>query len=558
MPESHEQDSQALLEARRVSKVYPDGTVALRDVDLSLRPGEVLGLLGENGAGKTTLTKILSGLLPPTAGTVLSRKGPVHFRSPREALAFGIGMVHQHFALVDTFTAVQNVALGLEEVPLGELRQRLSSLMGETGLRVPLDTAVERLSVGQRQRVEILKVLARQVSILILDEPTSVLTPAEVDELFSFLRRLREQGRAVVFITHKLKEVLALADRIVVMRRGETVGEVSAGESSPRELARLMVGEEIDIVGRRSLELSTAEVPEQAAAVEAERAQVPALEAEALDVVGEDGEDAVRELSFSLFPGEIFGVAGVEGNGQAELVEAVCGLRSPRKGSIRLGGREVGGRSATEVYRLGLAHIPADRWKHGLVLPMSVAENGILGLQRTPQFRGRAWVLRRRRMMEHARSLMERFQVQALGVTAPVGSLSGGNQQKLIAGRELSKDPTVVVAAQPTRGLDIGAAQAIRDLLLSIRSQGKAVLLVSADLDEVLALSDRVGFMYEGRFTAVARPGELSREEIGMYMGGVERCVPLHLAFSPCGSPLPFVPWPTRCWPRCWGWRWGR
>jgi len=516
------QTTEAMLEARGVSKVYPDGTVALRGIDLSLRPGEVLGLLGENGAGKTTFTKILSGLLPPTSGQVHSPRGPVRFRSPREALAFGIGMVHQHFALVDTFTTLQNVALGLGDVSFPELRKRLTELMDGTGLRVPLDAPAERLSVGQRQRVEILKVLARQVDILILDEPTSVLTPDEVDELFTFLRQLRDEGRAVVFITHKLKEVLALADRIVVMRRGEMAGEVSAAETSPRELARMMVGEEIELTGRRPLELSTEEIPEGTEGGQVQQRE-PALDVEALTVSGDGGDVAVQELSFSVLPGEIFGVAGVEGNGQAELVEAMSGLRAPRKGSIRLAGRDVAGRTATEAYTMGLAHIPADRWKYGLVLPMSVAENSILGLQRTPRFRGRWWVLRRRRLYDHAASLMERFHVQALGVGAPVRSLSGGNQQKLIAGRELSKEPSVVVAAQPTRGLDIGAAQAIRDLLLEIRDQGKAVLLVSADLDEVMALADRVGFMYEGRFTAVARPEELSREEIGMYMGGVAK-----------------------------------
>jgi simple sugar transport system ATP-binding protein len=515
------------LRAEGIVKIYPDGTVALRGVDLEIRPGEILGLLGENGAGKTTLTKILSGLLPPTEGRVLSPKGPVRFHSPREALAFGIGMVHQHFALVDTFTALENVALGearaLSRIRLAHLRERLEALMEESGLQVPLDVPVEKLAVGERQRVEILKVLYRNVDLLILDEPTSVLTPAEVDELFALLRRLRDQGKAVVLITHKLKEVLAITDRIAVLRRGQMVGEVRTAETTAEELARMMIGEELKIEGRRPVELSTEEITARAGgAAERPRAEEPALVVRDLRVRSDAGEEAVRDLSFEVYPGEIFGIAGVEGNGQTELVEAICGLRPVEGGSIKLLGKEIVGQPPTELYRLGLAHVPEDRWKYGLVLQFTVMENSILGIQRTPEFQGPMSILRWGKVREHAKSLVERFNIQTIGLTAPAKSLSGGNQQKLIVGRELSKEPKVVVAAQPTRGLDIGATQFIRDLLLEMRDEGRAILLVSADLDEVLDLSDRVAFMYEGGFTTVARPGELSRETVGMYMGGLK------------------------------------
>jgi len=506
-----------LIRAEGITKVYPDGTVALSGVNLEVRPGEVLGLLGENGAGKTTLTKILSGLLPPTSGRLLTPKGPVRFHSPKDALGLGIGMVHQHFALVDTFTALENVALGLPKLSRTLLRKRLEKLVEETGLKVPLDVPVEKLAVGERQRVEILKVLAREVELLILDEPTSVLTPVETAELFKFLRRLKEQGKAVIFITHKLKEAMAVTDRIVVLRRGKVAGEVETGKTTAGELAKLMVGTEVELKGRPvelSLELETK-------AASGPQREEPALVVEDLCVQGDTGELAVRNLSFELFPGEILGIAGVEGNGQTELVEAICGLRPIVSGKVLLFGREVSGLSPTELYRLGLAHIPEDRWKYGLILSFTVAENAILGMQRERRFHFLGFV-RTKAVRGHAGKLVREFGIQTSGISAPVKSLSGGNQQKLIAGRELTKDPRVIVAAQPTRGLDIGAAQFIRDLLLRLREEGRAILLVSADLDEVLALSDRVAFMYEGEFTGIARPGELSPEAVGLLMGGMK------------------------------------
>jgi len=505
-----------LLRAERLTKVYPDGTVALSGVDLTVRPGEVLGLLGENGAGKTTLTKILSGLIPPTSGRLLTPKGPIRFHSPKDALRLGIGMVHQHFALVDTFTALENVALGLGRVSFPSLRRELEKLIDETGLRVPLDVPVENLAVGERQRVEILKVLARNVNLLILDEPTSVLTPVETAELFKFLRNLRDQGKAVIFITHKLKEALAVTDRIVVLRRGKVAGEVVTRETTAGELARLMIGTEVEI-GRRPIELALEEEFKTVAAEE--KRGEPVLVVKNLRVKSDTGALAVRGLSFELYAGEIFGIAGVEGNGQTELVEAICGLRPVQSGAIELLGRNIVGLSPPQLYSLGLAHVPEDRWKYGLILTFTVAENAVFGIQRKFSKAGflRAWAMR-----NHAGRLIKEFNIQAAGLSVPAKTLSGGNQQKLIVGRELSKEPKVVVAAQPTRGLDIGATQFIRDLLLRLRQEGRAILLVSADLDEVLALSDRVAFMYEGTFTGVAKPSELTSEAIGLLMGGVK------------------------------------
>ncbi len=517
-------DNAFFLKADRITKVYSDGTVALKQASLEIRPHEIIGLLGENGAGKTTLTKILSGLLPPTSGRVISPRGTVRFRNPREALEFGIGMVHQHFALVGTFTAAENVGLSHERpfarIRIADTKRRLEALMEESGLRVPLDVPVEKLAVGEQQRVEILKVLSRDVDLLILDEPTSVLTPLEVDELFALLRGLREEGKSIILITHKLKEVGSITDRVVVLRHGEMVGDVRTAEATTERLARLMVGQalqgEEDVV-----ELSSDDLPRQRQRPVVDRSGDGILHVENLAVRGNAGESAVDGVSFDVYGGEIFGIAGVEGNGQTELVESLTGLRIPSSGRATIHGTNILGMDPRQIYRLGVAHIPEDRWELGLVLPFTLAENAILGVHRWEEFRGPLTWLRWRKITQHVRRLMERFDIQATGPNAPAKSLSGGNQQKLIVGRELAKDPAIIVASQPTRGLDIGAAHYIRQTLLDMRDAGRAILLVSADLDEVLAHADRVGIMYEGRFMEVSTPEKLDRERIGMLMGGV-------------------------------------
>ena len=513
------------LRGEGITKVYSDGTVALKEATVEVHTHEIIGLLGENGAGKTTFTKILSGLLPPTKGRVLSPKGLVRFTSPREALDFGIGMVHQHFALVGTFTATENVALSHERpftrIQLARARERLEALMEESGLHVPLDVPVEKLAVGEQQRVEILKVLSRDVDLLILDEPTSVLTPLEVDELFRLLERLKSEGKSIILITHKLKEVQSITDRVVVLRHGEMVGDVPTESATTERLAQLMVGQALESdVG--VVELSDKVIPKKRERRAVDRTQESVLHVEHLTAKSNTGEIAVEDLSFDVFGGEIFGIAGVEGNGQSELVESITGLRVPTSGQATINGTNILGVDPRQIYRLGVAHIPEDRWELGLVLPFTLAENAILGVHQWKEFKGPFSFLRWGKINEHVRALMDRFEIRAAGPSAPAKSLSGGNQQKLIVGRELAKDPAIIVASQPTRGLDIGAAKYIRDLLEEMRDAGRAILLVSADLDEVLARADRIAIMYEGKFMKVCAPDDLSREQIGLLMGGVK------------------------------------
>jgi simple sugar transport system ATP-binding protein len=494
-----------------IRKIYPDGTIALRGVDFSVNRGEIHGLLGENGAGKTTLMNILYGLIPPTSGEIYLRGEKVEIKSPKEAMEKGIGMVHQHFMLIPTFSALDNIILGKEPLsgPLtvdrGSARREIEMLMEETGLKVDLDTAVENLPVGIQQRIEILKMLYKKAEILILDEPTAVLTPIEVKELFSFLRKMRDSGKTIIFITHKLKEVKSIADRVTVLRRGEVVGVRDAKDVEIPELARMMVGRDVKMKIER---------------------RPPSLGEEVLIVrdlcVRDDrGREAVRGLSFSVRSGEIFGIAGVEGNGQSELVEAICGLRKVDKGSIILCGVDVAGMNPMKLYSLGLGHIPEDRHKWGIILDFSVEENAIVGVHRSRKFLNSIGLISGREIYKWTDNVVKSFNVETMSLKTPARSLSGGNQQKLIVGRELSKSPRVIVASQPTRGLDVAATEYIRDLLLRMRDEGRAILLVSADLDEVMGLSDRMAVMYEGRFTGIVDPEKVSEEQVGMMMGGI-------------------------------------
>jgi len=497
------------IEMRGIHKVYPDGTVALRGVDFRLYRGEIVGLLGENGAGKTTLMKILSGLLPPTQGEIRLEGRSVRFRNPSDALRAGIGMVHQIFTLVPPYTALENILLGQEGSALWlrkeQARPRVERLLEEVGLSIPLDVPVELLPIGVQQRVEILKVLYRGTRVLILDEPTSALTPLEVDELFKFMRRLKEDGRSIVFITHKLREVLEICDRIVVLRNGLVTGEVQADKATPELLAERMVGHAV--VPRVS---RSPRPPGE-----------PILVVRDLEVMGDLGVPAVRGVSFEVRAGEIFGIAGVEGNGQSELAQALGGLRPIRRGEILLDGKPLPPLAPIEAYRQGISHIPEDRLRFGLALHFDVAENSILSRQWEPLFL-RGWVgLDWPRILAFAAELVQRFQVLTPGVRATARHLSGGNQQKLVVGRELSKEPRLILAVHPTRGLDVASTAYIRELLIRMRDQGKAVLLISADLDEILELSDRIAVMYEGKFLSVGPAEAFSRTEIGMLMGGI-------------------------------------
>ncbi|WP_297063853.1 ABC transporter ATP-binding protein [Thermococcus sp.] len=500
-----------VLEMRDIVKVYPDGTKALKGVTIKVYEGEILGLLGENGAGKTTLMKILFGMLKPTKGKIFLRGKEVRFKSPADAIANGIGMVHQHFTLVEVFNALENIILGMEghgllsKIDVESARKKLQKLMDELNFQVPLDVPVENLPVGIQQRIEILKMLYRDVNILILDEPTAVLTPIEVRELFAVLKKLKEQGKTIIFISHKLNEVMEITDRVTVIRKGEVVGTVKTSEATPQLLARMMVG--------RDVVLRIEKPPKEPGDV--------VFRVENLWVKGDRGEEAVRGLTFEVHAGEIFGIAGVEGNGQSELIEAIAGLRKIEKGKVYLKDVDITGKKPRELYDMGMAHIPEDRTHMGLILEMTVTENSILGMHWRKEF-SKGFLLDWNRAEEHAKRLIEEFEVSAPGTKAPVKSLSGGNQQKLIVAREVSKRPEFIIAAQPTRGVDVASTEYIRNYLVKLRNEDKAVLLVSADLDEVLQLSDRMAIMYEGQFMGIVKPNEVTEEQIGLMMGGVK------------------------------------
>ncbi|RLG74759.1 MAG: ABC transporter ATP-binding protein [Thermoprotei archaeon] len=517
-----------IVEMKNIVKIYPDGTVALRGVNFKVYEGEIVGLLGENGAGKTTLMKILSGLLRPTKGEILYKGRKVKFKNPSDALTLGIGMVHQHFTLVPIFTALQNIILGVEFSGKDPVKlmspinpeiaaEKIKKLMSETGLEVPLDVPVELLPLGMRQRIEILKVLYRGVRVLILDEPTTFLTPLEVEELFKIMNKLKEQGKTVIFITHKIREALAITDRIVVLRHGLVAGEIPTVEASPEKLAVLMVGKEmkLDITLRGKGVLAKAPT---------------VLKVENLYVKNDLGLMAVKGVSFEVKAGEIFGIAGVEGNGQAELVEAITGLRKVEKGKIVVNGVEVTNKGPIDVYRLGASHIPGDREKYGLVLEFTVAENSIMSRQWESGFLKEVKIsevlklsrLNWKKVKEYTLKLVKSFNVITPSIDTIAKSLSGGNRQRLLVGRELSKNPNLIVAVHPTRGLDIASTLYIRQLLAKMRDEGKAVLLVSADLDEIMQLSDRIAVMYEGKFMGVKKAEEVTRKEIGLMMGGVK------------------------------------
>ena len=492
-------ESAPLVVLEGITKKFP-GVVANDDVDLELRPGEVHALVGENGAGKSTLMRVLYGMYPPDAGRIVLRGTEVRVSSPRVAIANGIGMVHQHFVLVDPFTVTENVILGDEGgtlLDLGAANEKVAELARSYGFVIDPAAVVEDLSVGEEQRVEILKALYRGADVLILDEPTAVLTPQETQELFGNLRRLRESGKSIVFISHKLDEVLSIADRITVLRRGSVVGETTPHETTKERLAEMMVGRPV---------LFRLEKPEV-------QAGEPILRVEGL------GAGRLKDVDLEVRAGEIVGVAGVEGNGQRELAEALLGLRRPESGRILLGEDDIAGWSVDRIRDAGVGFVPEDRHGQGLVLNMSVWENAILGREDDPQFSSRVGFLAIGRIKQLAADLVKRFDVRARSINVTAATLSGGNQQKLILARELETDPRLLVAAQPTRGLDIGAIEFVWRQILDQKAEGRAVLLISAELDEIYALSDRIVTLYEGRITGEYGP-DAPPEEIGVGMTG--------------------------------------
>jgi simple sugar transport system ATP-binding protein len=500
---------EAAVELRGITKRFP-GVVANDDVDLTVERGTVHALLGENGAGKTTLMNVLYGLYEPTEGEVVVDGRERVFDSPRDAVDAGVGMIHQHFTLVDPMTVAENVTLGYEPTRLGGLlvdrgraREEVAALARRYGFDVDPEAVVGEVSVGVQQRVEILKTLYRDADVLILDEPTAVLTPQEVDDLFAVLEELTAGGKTVIFITHKLGEAMEAADAITVLRDGENVGTVAAGETSRAELARLMVGRDVLL----EVDAPPADPGE------------PTLEAEG--VVAEDarGVRAVDGVSLSVRAGEVFGVAGVDGNGQAELVEVLTGLREPETGRVRLDGVDVTDSSRRERIASGLSYIPEDRQERGLVMAFDLVENGVLGAQHGPEF-ARGGRIDWGRARDHAAEVATEYDVRPPDPDAGAESLSGGNQQKFVVGRELKRDPTALVAAHPTRGVDVGSIEFIHERLLALRSQGVAVLLVSSKLDEVTALSDRLAVMHDGEIVDVVDPDAVTDEQLGLLMAG--------------------------------------
>jgi general nucleoside transport system ATP-binding protein len=498
--------SPPLVVLERITKRFP-GVLANDEVDLELRTGEVHALIGENGAGKSTLMRVLYGMYPADGGRILVRGDEVRIGSPRDAIALGIGMVHQHFVLVDPFTVTENIILGEEGGALLDVdaaRQRVAELAESYAFRVDPRAVVEDLSVGEEQRVEILKALYRGVEILILDEPTAVLTPNETKDLFGNLRKLREAGRTIVFISHKLDEVMEIADRITVLRRGRVVGETRPAETSKAKLAEMMVGRPVLF----RLEKPTVEIGDPV-----------------LRVGGLTGEGKLNGIDLEVRAGEILGVAGVEGNGQRELAESLIGLRTPASGTIELEGASIAGRSVFDIRNVGAGYIPQDRHEQGLVLNMTLWENAILGRQDDEGFSGTLGVLFIRKIKELAARLVKLFDIRARSVDVTASTLSGGNQQKLILARELETDPKLLIAAQPTRGLDVGAIEFVWKQILEQKAAGRAVLLISAELDEIYALSDRIVTLYEGKITGEFPP-DAPPEAIGVGMlGGAKEAV---------------------------------
>ena len=504
-------DNMLALEVRNITKRFP-GVLANDRVNFDLRKGEIHALLGENGAGKTTLMNIIYGLYTPNEGEILIAGDdglqPVQIRTPHDAIRAGIGMVHQHFMLVPVFTVTENIILGQEitrglTLDIKTARQKIIQLSEEHGLEIDPDAIVEDIPVGVQQRVEIVKALYRHAKILVLDEPTAVLTPQEVDNLFRVMRQLTERGVSIVFITHKLKEVLEVADRITTMRRGQVVGTTTPAESDEHKLAAMMVGREVI--------LTVEKAPTKPAQV--------VLNVEDLSIVDERGVNCVRNVGFQVRAGEILGLAGVQGNGQTELVEALTGLRQRKSGKVVLGDKEIPELSPRLNVEAGQAHIPEDRHKHGLVLAYTIADNEVLcTYYQSPFARGLQRDLKA--VMKNAVKLIDLFDIRTPSPSLPASNLSGGNQQKVIVARELSRPIQLLIANQPTRGLDVGSIEYIHRQIVDMRDRGIAVLLISAELDEITSLSDRIAVIYHGQIVATMNAGQATRAELGLLMAG--------------------------------------
>ena len=502
-----------VIEMLHITKEFP-GIKANDDITLQLRKGEIHALLGENGAGKSTLMSVLFGLYQPEQGTIRKNGQEVKINNPNDANALGIGMVHQHFKLVECFTVLDNIILGVEDTKHGflqkdEARKKVMALSEKYGLKVDPDALVSDISVGMQQRVEILKMLYRDNEILIFDEPTAVLTPQEIDELMDIMRGFKAEGKSILFITHKLNEIMAVSDRCSVLRKGRYIGTVDIKDTTKEELSKMMVGRDVQFaVDKKPCEVGK-----------------PILEVENLVVPSKvHKNNAVRGVSFNVRAGEIVCIAGIDGNGQTELVYALTGLEPAVSGKITLEGKDITHASIRQRSLMGMSHIPEDRHKHGLVLDYTLEDNMVLQRYFEPEFTDKAGFLRRKNIRAYAEGLIEQYDVRAgQGPVTPARSMSGGNQQKAIVAREIDKHPELLVAVQPTRGLDVGAIEYIHKQLVAQRDAGKAVLLVSLELDEVMDVPDRILVMYEGEIVGELDPKSTTQEELGLYMAGAKR-----------------------------------
>ena len=501
------------IEMLNITKRFP-GIVANDNITLQLKKGEIHALLGENGAGKSTLMSVLFGLYQPEEGVIKKDGQEVQIRDPNDANALGIGMVHQHFKLVECFSVLDNIIMGVEPckhgfLQKGEAREKVIALSEKYGLHVDPDALVEDITVGMQQRTEILKMLYRDNEILIFDEPTAVLTPQEIEELMQIMRNLAAEGKSILFISHKLNEIMAVADRCTVLRKGKYIGTVSIQDTNQKELSRMMVGRDVEFVVHK----------------EPAKPGKTILEVEGMTVASKaHSNNAVKNVSFTVRAGEIVCIAGIDGNGQTELVYGLTGLEPLKGGKITLEGQDITGASIRKRSTMGMSHIPEDRHKHGLVLDYTLEDNMVLQRYFEPEFVSKAGFLKRKAIRDYATRLIDQYDVRSgQGPVTVARSMSGGNQQKAIVAREIDKDPELLIAVQPTRGLDVGAIEYIHKQIVAQRDAGKGVLLVSLELDEVMGLSDRILVMYEGEIVGQLDPKATTVEELGLYMAGAKR-----------------------------------
>jgi len=499
--------AETVLELKGITKRFGE-VVANEDISFALKQGEIHALLGENGAGKSTLMNIVFGLYQPTEGSIWVRGQEVQMDTPNKAIDLGIGMVHQHFKLVQPFTVTENIILGMEpkaglSTDMKSASAKIRQLSEQYGLNVDPSAKIENISVGMQQRVEILKTLYRGADIVILDEPTAVLTPQEITELLAIMKRLASEGKSIIIITHKLKEIMEVADTCTIIRRGRVIDSVVVKESSPQELAEKMVGREV----RFKTDKEKAQ-PKQAI-----------LSVKDLKVRGDNGQMAVNGLSFDVRAGEIVGIAGVDGNGQAELIEALTGMRRSDAGAIELDGVNILNKSPRTVGQSGMSHIPQDRHKHGLVLDFTVPENSILQIYNKPEL-NKGGLMDHKAALTLAEKYVKSFDIRIPGYDVPVRAMSGGNQQKLIIAREIDRRPKVLIAAQPTRGLDVGAIEFVHKELIAERNNGKGVLLVSFELEEIMNVADRIIVLFNGQIVGETYPEQTNDQELGLMMAG--------------------------------------